>query len=99
MLKKSLGDVTEVLLKQIEEAEKILIGRAEKLENVEEHDKKYLQENKKKSENIDAIMKTINSDDWICPVANTVKFYDSWNEKRPRGIHRGVDIVVSLIHI
>ena len=108
MLKQSLGDVTEVLLKQIEEAEKILIGRAEKLENVEEHDKKYLQENKKKSENIDAIMKPINSDDWICPVADSVKFYDSWNEKRPRGIHRGVDIVgfhgadlyaLSLIHI
>ena len=93
MLKKSLGDVTEVLLKQIEEAEKILIRRAEKLKNVEEPDKKYLQENKKKLENIDAIMKTINSDDWVCPVADSVKFYDSWNEKRPRGIHRGVDIV------
>ena len=92
-VKRSLGDVTGVLLEQIEDAEKILIGHAEKLENIEETDKKYLQENKKKSTNIDVIMKTINSDNWICPVAKTVKFYDSWNEQRPRGIHRGVDIV------
>ena len=93
MVKQSLSDVAEILLKQIEVADKIMVNRAEKLENIEESDKEYLQENKRKSENIEAIMKVINSKDWVCPVSNVVKFYDSWNEKRPRGIHRGVDLV------
>jgi len=93
MIEQSLGNVAEILVERIEEAEKIMTDRAEKLENIEETDKEYLQENKRKSENIETIMKLANSKDWVCPVSNTVKFYDSWNEKRPRGIHRGVDIV------
>jgi len=93
MIEQSLGNVAEILVERIEEAEKIMTDRAEKLENIEETDKEYLQENKRKSENIETIMKLANSKDWVCPVSNTVKFYDSWNEKRPRGIHRGVDLV------
>ena len=92
-IKRSLDDVAEILLEQIEEAEKILVNRAEELENIEESDKENLRENKRKSENVEAIMKVINSKEWVCPVSDTVKFYDSWNEQRPRSIHRGVDIV------
>jgi len=93
MVEESLEKVAGILLEQIEEAEKIMVDRAEKLKNIEEVDKERLQEDKKKYENIEKIMKLANSKDWVCPVSNTVKFYDSWNEKRPRGIHRGVDIV------
>jgi murein DD-endopeptidase MepM/ murein hydrolase activator NlpD len=93
IVEESLENVAGVLLERIEEAEKIMIDRAEKLKNIEEVDKERLQEDKKKYENIEKIMKLANSKDWVCPVSNTVKFYDSWNEKRPRGIHRGVDIV------
>ena len=89
----SLEDVVGLLLERIEEAEKIMVDRAEKLKNIAEVDKERLQEDKKKYENIEKIMELANSEDWVCPVANTVKFYDSWNEKRPRGIHRGVDLV------
>ena len=89
----SLEDVFGLLLERIEEAEKIMVDRAEKLKNIAEVDKERLQEDKKKYENIEKIMELANSEDWVCPVANTVKFYDSWNEKRPRGIHRGVDLV------
>ena len=93
VVEESLENVAGLLLEQIEEAEKIMVDRAEKLKNIEEVDKERLQEDKKKYENIEKIMKLANSKDWVCPVSNTVKFYDSWNEKRPRGIHRGVDIV------
>ena len=93
MVEESLENVAGVLLERIEEAEKIMVDRAEKLKNIGEADKERLQEDKKKYENIEKIMKLANSKDWVCPVSNTVKFYDSWNEKRPRGIHRGVDIV------
>ena len=89
----SLENVVRLLLERIEEAEKIMVDRAEKLKNIAEVDKERLQEDKKKYENIEKIMELANSEDWVCPVANTVKFYDSWNEKRPRGIHRGVDLV------
>ena len=89
----SLENVVGLLLERIEEAEKIMVDRAEKLKNIAEVDKERLQEDKKKYENIEKIMELANSEDWVCPVANTVKFYDSWNEKRPRGIHRGVDLV------
>ena len=89
----SLEDVVGLLLERIEEAEKIMVDRAEKLKNIAEVDKERLQGDKKKYENIEKIMELANSEDWVCPVANTVKFYDSWNEKRPRGIHRGVDLV------
>ena len=89
----SLEDVVGLLLERIEEAEKIMVDRAEKLKNIAEVDKERLQEDKKKYVNIEKIMELANSEDWVCPVANTVKFYDSWNEKRPRGIHRGVDLV------
>jgi len=93
MVEKSLENVAGLLLERIEEADKIMVDRAEKLENIEESDKVRLQEDKRKYENIETIMKLANSKDWVCPVSNTVKFYDSWNEKRPRGIHRGVDLV------
>ena len=93
IIEKSLENVAVLLLERIEEAEKIMVGRAEKLENIEEADKVRLQKDKKKYENIETIMKLANSNDWVCPVSNTVKFYDSWNENRPRGIHRGVDLV------
>ena len=89
----SLENVVGLLLERIEEAEKIMVDRAEKLKNIAEVDKERLQGDKKKYENIEKIMELANSEDWVCPVANTVKFYDSWNEKRPRGIHRGVDLV------
>jgi murein DD-endopeptidase MepM/ murein hydrolase activator NlpD len=93
MIEQSLGNVAEILVERIEEAEKIMTDRAEKLENIEEADKVRLQKDKRKYENIETIMKLANSKDWVCPVSNTVKFYDSWNEKRPRGIHKGVDLV------
>ncbi|MDP6285594.1 MAG: M23 family metallopeptidase [Acidimicrobiales bacterium] len=93
MVEKSLENVAGLLLERIEGAEKIMVDRAEKLENIEEVDKVRLQEDKRKYENIERVMELANSKDWVCPVANTVKFYDTWNEKRPRGIHRGVDLV------
>ncbi len=92
-VEKSLENAAGTLLDRIEDVEKIRLDRAKKLENVEAADKERLKEDKKKYENIEKVMQLANSEEWVCPVANTVKFYDSWNEKRPRGIHRGVDLV------
>ncbi len=93
LIEQSLNDATQLLLGHIREAETLTIDRARKLEDIDEGDKEFLQENKRKSENIETIMKMVNSENWLCPVEGKVKFYDSWNEKRPRGLHRGVDIV------
>jgi len=92
LIEQSLNDATQLLLGHIREAETLTIDRARKLEDIDEGDKEFLQENKRKSENIETIMKMVNSENWLCPVEGKVKFYDSWNEKRPRGLHRGVDI-------
>lgn len=92
-IEQSFGEITQLLLDQIRGAEILMVNRANKLEEIDDEDKEFLKTNKRRSENIEKVMQLVNSEDWVCPVEGKVKFYDSWNEKRPRGLHRGVDIV------
>lgn len=91
---RSLLSITELLMENMKKSADLLINHAEVLKEVPPGDIAMLKADAQSLKNRAAMMRQVMSEEWICPVSKTVKFYDSWKERRPSGkIHHGVDLV------
>ncbi len=63
------------------------------VEQLDESDRRRLEEATRTRRNTSAVVRVVNSTEWICPVVGVTRFIDTWGEARSGNrIHEGVDI-------
>jgi murein DD-endopeptidase MepM/ murein hydrolase activator NlpD len=63
------------------------------VEQLDESDRRRLEEATRTRRNTSAVVRVVNSTEWICPVVGVTRFTDTWGEPRSGGrTHEGVDI-------
>jgi|TARA_B100000959_G_scaffold151896_1_gene159246 murein DD-endopeptidase MepM/ murein hydrolase activator NlpD len=63
------------------------------VEQLDESDRRRLEEATRTRRNTSAVVRVVNSTEWICPVVGVTRFIDTWGEARSGNrTHEGVDI-------
>jgi len=63
------------------------------VDRLDEADRKRLEDATRTRRNTSAVVRVVNSTDWLCPVIGETRFTDTWGEARSGGrTHEGVDI-------
>lgn len=90
----SLLAVNRLVADQVRSADQLRADYTFSLDRLDEEDRVRLQEEARAFRNMSAVVRILASDDWVCPVDGTIKFYDSWHEVRASGkLHKGVDLI------
>jgi murein DD-endopeptidase MepM/ murein hydrolase activator NlpD len=63
------------------------------VDRLDEADRRRLEEATRTRRNTSAVVRVVNSTEWVCPVIGETRFTDTWGEARSGGrTHEGVDI-------
>ncbi|SVA98427.1 uncharacterized protein METZ01_LOCUS151281, partial [marine metagenome] len=90
----SLVAVNRLVADQVHSADQLQADYARSLDRLDEKDRVRLEEDARVLRSMSAVVRILASDDWVCPVDGTIKFYDSWHEVRASGKpHQGVDLI------
>ena len=89
----ALDRANRLLVEQLHDASEIRNSYQVVLDRLDEDDRKRLDEVTRIRRNTSAVVRVVNSTDWLCPVVGETRFHDSWGEPRSGGrTHEGVDI-------
>lgn len=87
-------EINRLVVDQVWSADELRADYSQSLNRLEKEDRLRLEKEAIALRNMSAVVRIVTTDDWVCPVEGTVKFYDSWLEVRSGGkLHMGVDII------
>ena len=91
---RALAEANRLVADNVREAARLQSGYNESLEGISRNQRIRLEREAQQRRNRSAVVRHSTSMDWVWPVAGTVKFYDSWGERRSGNRrHEGVDLV------
>ena len=90
----ALLEINRLVADQVWSADELRVDYSQSLNGLETEDRLRLEKEAIALRNMSAVVRIATSNNWVCPVEGTVKFYDSWHEVRSSGkLHMGVDLI------